>query len=157
MESKEDMPKIHYLTALDVYMITCFVFVLSAIVEFAFVHYHSKTVFEQDLLLLYRLISLNKRLLAKSSMRAPATASSFRMRRRTSSQRHRRRRRATLMSQPSGETIDDENNNYDEDDAASLIEFERLESSLAPKPRTACINWQLVFKSLRAFIYKQIH
>lgn len=138
MESKEDMPKIHYLTALDIYMITCFLFVLSAIVEFAFVHYHSKSIFEQDLLLLYRLISLNKRLLAKSTIRSAASV------RLLSTRKNRRRGTGQKLVRI---TELDESSEIEDDE--SVGELQRLETSLAPRPKNACLNWSLVWKSLR--------
>lgn len=63
MESKEDLPKIGYLTALDIYLIVCFLFILSSVFEFACVHYETKFIYEQDLFILYRLMSLNKRII----------------------------------------------------------------------------------------------
>jgi gamma-aminobutyric acid receptor subunit alpha len=39
MENKVDFPKTAYMTALDVYLIVCFGFILSSIIEFAWVHY----------------------------------------------------------------------------------------------------------------------
>ena len=61
IENKVDFPKISYLTASDLYLIICFGFILSSIIEFALVHYETRLIYEQDLFILYRLISLNKR------------------------------------------------------------------------------------------------
>ena len=42
IENKNAFPKVPYSTALDVYVGVCFAFILSTIVEFAFVHYFTK-------------------------------------------------------------------------------------------------------------------
>ena len=47
MESKIDLPKISYLTALDIYLMVCFGYVLSSVIEFVWVHYFTKYEFEE--------------------------------------------------------------------------------------------------------------
>lgn len=42
MESKVELPKVPYLTALDIYLEVCFGFVLSSVFEFACVHHYTK-------------------------------------------------------------------------------------------------------------------
>jgi hypothetical protein len=65
LESKNDLHRLSFLTALDIYLIVCFLFILSSIMEFAYVHYEFKYIYEQDIFTIYRLISLNKRLLKR--------------------------------------------------------------------------------------------
>jgi gamma-aminobutyric acid receptor subunit alpha len=69
VESKNDLHRSSHLTALDVYLIACFLFAMSSIVEFAWVHYENKFIYDQDIFTIYRLISLNKRLLKKCKAR----------------------------------------------------------------------------------------
>lgn len=42
LDSRSEMPRVKYATALDLYIAMCFVFVLSAIVQFALVHRYTK-------------------------------------------------------------------------------------------------------------------
>jgi ATP/ADP translocase len=42
LDSRSDLPRVKYATALDLYIGLCFVFVLSAIVQFAIVHRYTK-------------------------------------------------------------------------------------------------------------------
>ena len=42
LDSRSDLPRVKYATALDLYIAVCFVFVLSAIVQFAIVHRYTK-------------------------------------------------------------------------------------------------------------------
>lgn len=41
-DSKQDLPKVTYATALDIYMVLCYAFVLLTIVEFSLVHAFTK-------------------------------------------------------------------------------------------------------------------
>jgi hypothetical protein len=75
VESKNDLNQSSYLTALDIYLIACFIFSLSSIFQFALVHYENRIIDEQDIFTIYRLISLNKRLLKKNKLRTKMTAS----------------------------------------------------------------------------------
>ncbi len=74
VESKSDLHQSSYLTALDVYLIACFLFSMSSIVEFAWVHCENKFIYEQDIFTIYRLISMNKRLLKKCQLKYKAMA-----------------------------------------------------------------------------------
>lgn len=47
MESKVDLPKISYLTALDIYLMVCFGYVLSSVIEFVWVHHFTYYEFEE--------------------------------------------------------------------------------------------------------------
>ena len=42
LDNRNDLPKVNYTTALDVYVAMCFVFVLATIIQFASVHYYTK-------------------------------------------------------------------------------------------------------------------
>ena len=42
LDNRNDLPKVNYSTALDVYVAMCFVFVLATIIQFASVHYYTK-------------------------------------------------------------------------------------------------------------------
>ena len=42
IENKSQLPKVSYITALDIYVALCFVFVLATTIEFAVVHYFTK-------------------------------------------------------------------------------------------------------------------
>ena len=42
LDNRNDLPKVNYSTALDVYVAMCFVFVLATIIQFACVHYYTK-------------------------------------------------------------------------------------------------------------------
>ncbi|XP_076348357.1 gamma-aminobutyric acid receptor alpha-like [Tachypleus tridentatus] len=42
LESRNDLPRVSYCTALDYYVALCFIFVFATIVEFAIVHYYTK-------------------------------------------------------------------------------------------------------------------
>ena len=42
LDSRSDLPRVKYATALDLYIALCFVFILSAIVQFAIVHRFTK-------------------------------------------------------------------------------------------------------------------
>jgi hypothetical protein len=139
MESKDDMPKIDYLTALDVYMVTCFAFVISPIVEFAFVHYHSKLIFEQDLLVLYRLISLNKRLLANNQLRTTATGRLFS-----------KNRRMLDLEKDDARSINEELVSgsgylYDDEDESSILQ---QQVEVKGPSKSVCFNLGLSIRSL---------
>ncbi|CAF1551930.1 unnamed protein product [Adineta ricciae] len=42
IEGKKDLPKVSYVTALDLFLAVCFIFVFSTLFEFALVHYYTK-------------------------------------------------------------------------------------------------------------------
>lgn len=42
LDSKQDLPKVTYATALDVYIVLCYAFVLGTIAEFSLVHSFTK-------------------------------------------------------------------------------------------------------------------
>ena len=42
LDNRNDLPRVSYSTALDVYVAMCFVFVLATIIQFAAVHYFTK-------------------------------------------------------------------------------------------------------------------
>jgi hypothetical protein len=42
MDARSDLPKVPYATALDVYLIMCYLFVVATLIEFAAVHYFTK-------------------------------------------------------------------------------------------------------------------
>ena len=42
MDTRTDLPKVPYATALDMFVIMCFVFVTASMLEFASVHYFTK-------------------------------------------------------------------------------------------------------------------
>ncbi|UJR30765.1 hypothetical protein I4U23_018285 [Adineta vaga] len=42
IEGKKDLPKVSYITALDLFLAVCFIFVFSTLFEFALVHYYTK-------------------------------------------------------------------------------------------------------------------
>lgn len=42
LDNRNDLPRVSYSTALDVYVAICFVFVLATIIQFAAVHYYTK-------------------------------------------------------------------------------------------------------------------
>ena len=65
IENKIDFPKINYLTASDIYIISCFVFIISSTVEFALVYYRTRLLYDQDVFILYRMKMLRKKLLRK--------------------------------------------------------------------------------------------
>lgn len=50
LDSRNDLPRVPYITALDVYVAMCFVFVISTIIQFASVHYFTKLGFGDPLL-----------------------------------------------------------------------------------------------------------
>lgn len=61
MECKSDLPKIKYFTALDIYLVVCFIFIVSTLLEYGIVHLQIKQLDEQDILTVYRYLSLNRR------------------------------------------------------------------------------------------------
>lgn len=42
MDTRDDLPKVHYATALDWFVIMCFGFVIGTLLQFAGVHYFTK-------------------------------------------------------------------------------------------------------------------
>lgn len=42
IENKSQLPKVSYVTAMDVYVALCYVFVIATTLEFAVVHYFTK-------------------------------------------------------------------------------------------------------------------
>ncbi|KAH3835166.1 hypothetical protein DPMN_108513 [Dreissena polymorpha] len=42
LDNRNDLPRVSYSTALDVYVAFCFFFVLATIIQFASVHYYTK-------------------------------------------------------------------------------------------------------------------
>lgn len=42
LENRDDLPHVAYYTALDIYVVMCFLFVMASIVQFAAVHYFTK-------------------------------------------------------------------------------------------------------------------
>ena len=42
MDTRDDLPKVHYATALDWFVIMCFGFVIGSLLQFAAVHYFTK-------------------------------------------------------------------------------------------------------------------
>ena len=60
MDSRSDLPKVHYATALDWFIIISFLYCLASILEFAGVHYFTK-VSSTLLLLSARLLMFNIR------------------------------------------------------------------------------------------------
>jgi hypothetical protein len=42
MDTRDDLPKVHYATALDWFVIMCFAFVIGSLLQFAAVHYFTK-------------------------------------------------------------------------------------------------------------------
>nr|NP_001191487.1 gamma-aminobutyric acid receptor alpha-like precursor [Aplysia californica]AAL37252.1 GABA A receptor alpha subunit [Aplysia californica] len=51
IENKSQLPKVSYITALDVYVALCFVFVIATTIEFAVVHYFTKFGTEEPMVL----------------------------------------------------------------------------------------------------------
>ena len=48
LDSRTDLPKVHYATALDWFIITCFFYCIATLLEFAGVHYFTKVSFGTD-------------------------------------------------------------------------------------------------------------
>lgn len=42
LDSRDDLPRVTYSTALDIYVLMCFFFVFATIVQFAAVHHYTK-------------------------------------------------------------------------------------------------------------------
>ena len=42
MDARSDLPKVPYATALDVYLVMCYLFVVATLIQFAAVHYFTK-------------------------------------------------------------------------------------------------------------------
>lgn len=61
MECKSDLPKVKYFTALDIYLVVCFIFIVSSLLEYGIVHLQIEQLDEQDTLTVYRYLSLNRR------------------------------------------------------------------------------------------------
>lgn len=61
MECKSDLPKVKYFTALDIYLVVCFIFIVSSVIEYGIVHLQIEKLDEQDTLTVYRYLSLNRR------------------------------------------------------------------------------------------------
>lgn len=42
LDNRTDLPKVSYSTALDIYIASCFTFVMATVIQFAIVHYFTK-------------------------------------------------------------------------------------------------------------------